>query len=83
MTPGAPRSRMKRWEIIHGDALETMGSMPAASVDAIVTSPPFADQRAYVEAARRRLMTDSPLFEEQAEDLDAGQVALDVGLERR
>lgn len=38
---------MSAWQIITGDSLEVMASMPDASVDAIVTSPPYADQRAY------------------------------------
>jgi DNA modification methylase len=29
----------------HGDCIEVMASMPAKSVDAIVTSPPYAEQR--------------------------------------
>lgn len=36
-----------RWEIVTGDSLDVMRAMPAGSVDAIVTSPPYADQRAY------------------------------------
>lgn len=40
---------MSAWEIIAGDSLEVMRGMPAGSVDAIVTSPPYADQRAYEE----------------------------------
>lgn len=39
---------MTEWEVIHGDSLDVMRSMDAGSVDAIVTSPPYADQRAYV-----------------------------------
>ena len=35
------------WEIREGDSLKVMRAMPRASVDAIVTSPPYADQRAY------------------------------------
>lgn len=31
--------------IHHGDCIEVMSSMPAESVDAIVTSPPYAEQR--------------------------------------
>lgn len=33
------------WEVRQGDALELLRAMPAESVDAIVTSPPYADQR--------------------------------------
>jgi site-specific DNA-methyltransferase (cytosine-N4-specific) len=33
--------------VIEGDSLVVMRSMAAGSVDAIVTSPPYADQRAY------------------------------------
>jgi site-specific DNA-methyltransferase (adenine-specific) len=41
------------WEIREGDALELMREMPRASVDAIVTSPPYADQRKYDGSAQR------------------------------
>lgn len=33
------------YELHHGDCIEVMRSMPAESVDAIVTSPPYAEQR--------------------------------------
>lgn len=33
------------WEVRHGDCRELMAAMPAASVDAVVTSPPYAMQR--------------------------------------
>lgn len=36
------------WEVIEGDSLDVMRAMADGSVDAIVTSPPYADQRAYV-----------------------------------
>lgn len=36
-----------RWEVITGDALDVMRGMADGSVDSIVTSPPYADQRAY------------------------------------
>lgn len=36
-----------RWEVVTGDSLEVMCGMPDGSVDAVVTSPPYADQRAY------------------------------------
>lgn len=35
------------WSVDVGDSLEVMRGMPAGAVDAIVTSPPYADQRAY------------------------------------
>lgn len=38
---------MTTWEVITGDSLEVMREMEAGSVDAIVTSPPYADQRSY------------------------------------
>jgi DNA modification methylase len=38
---------MTGWKVITGDSLTVMRSMPAGAVDAIVTSPPYADQRAY------------------------------------
>jgi DNA modification methylase len=40
------------WEIVLGDSLEGMRGMEAGSVDAIVTSPPYADQRVYGEGTR-------------------------------
>lgn len=40
---------MITWDVVDGDSLEVMRGMPDGSVDAIITSPPFADQRAYVE----------------------------------
>jgi len=36
------------WHVVVGDSLDVMRGMDAATVDAIVTSPPYADQRAYV-----------------------------------
>lgn len=33
------------YELHHGDCIEVLASMPAESVDAIVTSPPYAEQR--------------------------------------
>lgn len=30
-----------KWEVIHGDCLDVMRGMPAASVDAVVTDPPY------------------------------------------
>jgi DNA modification methylase len=35
------------WSVIVGDSLGVMRGMAAGSVDAIVTSPPYADQRSY------------------------------------
>lgn len=35
------------WVVELGDSLKVMRGMPAGCVDAIVTSPPYADQRAY------------------------------------
>lgn len=35
------------WRVITGDSLDVMRGMPAAAASAIVTSPPYADQRAY------------------------------------
>lgn len=35
------------WHVVTGDSLDVMREMPPATVDAIVTSPPYADQRAY------------------------------------
>ena len=36
---------MSVWEILHGDCIEVMRSLPAESVDALITSPPYAMQR--------------------------------------
>lgn len=33
------------FEVLHGDCIEVMASLPTDSVDAIVTSPPYAEQR--------------------------------------
>lgn len=46
---------MTRWRVLGADSLEVMRALPRASVDAIVTSPPYADQRAYApgELGRR------------------------------
>jgi DNA modification methylase len=41
------------WEIRDGNALELMAELPRASVDAIVTSPPYGDQRRYDGTAAR------------------------------
>jgi DNA modification methylase len=41
------------WEIREGDALNLLAEMPRASVDAIVTSPPYGDQRRYDGSAAR------------------------------
>jgi DNA modification methylase len=35
------------WTVEIGDSLKVMPTMPAGAFDAIVTSPPYADQRAY------------------------------------
>lgn len=32
-------------QLFHGDCIEVMASLPAESVDAIITSPPYAEQR--------------------------------------
>lgn len=32
---------MSKWEVIHGDCLEVLRTLPAGSVDAVVTSPPY------------------------------------------
>jgi DNA modification methylase len=32
-------------DLYHGDCIEVMASLPAESVDAIITSPPYAEQR--------------------------------------
>lgn len=38
---------MSDWEVVAGDSLQVMREMPVGAVDAIVTSPPYADQRSY------------------------------------
>jgi DNA modification methylase len=45
--------RRHRWEIREGNSLKGMRAMPRASVDAIVTSPPYGDQRRYDGTAAR------------------------------
>jgi site-specific DNA-methyltransferase (adenine-specific) len=50
------------WKVIEGDCLERLAELPAASVDAIVTDPPYGidfqderwDGRAIRDAARQR-----------------------------
>lgn len=37
---------MSDWRILEGDCIDVMASLPAASVDAVITSPPYAMQRA-------------------------------------
>ena len=32
---------MPKWEVIHGDCLEVLRTLPAGSVDAVVTDPPY------------------------------------------
>ena len=39
--PEAPEARRVNWNVIHGDCLEVLRSMPDASVDAVVTDPPY------------------------------------------
>lgn len=34
-------------ELIHGDALTVLPSLPAASFDALITDPPYASDRVY------------------------------------
>jgi site-specific DNA-methyltransferase (cytosine-N4-specific) len=41
------RQSERRWEVIVGDSLDVMDTLEPGSVDAIVTSPPYADQRSY------------------------------------
>lgn len=33
------------WRVVQGDALDVLRALPPASVDAVVTSPPYAEQR--------------------------------------
>lgn len=33
------------WEILEGDCIDVMRTLPAESVDAVITSPPYAEQR--------------------------------------
>lgn len=40
------------WDLIHDDSLKVMLDMEPGLIDAIVTSPPFADQRHYNGSAR-------------------------------
>lgn len=41
MTPAAVLSREARWALVHGDCLEALAELPEASVDAVVTDPPY------------------------------------------
>lgn len=45
--PPAQSKPVSSWEVITGDSLDVMRAMEPGSVDAIVTSPPYADQRSY------------------------------------
>jgi site-specific DNA-methyltransferase (adenine-specific) len=56
-----------KWEVIHGDCLEVLRTLPAGSVDAVVTDPPygigeaygsFEDTRENVSALVRSLMPE-------------------------
>ena len=38
----APATEARAWKVVHGDCLDVMREMDAASVDAIVTDPPYA-----------------------------------------
>jgi len=44
--PGVPGGLAVRGGVVTGDCLQVLRSLPAARVDLIVTSPPYADQRA-------------------------------------
>jgi site-specific DNA-methyltransferase (adenine-specific) len=43
------------WELLHGDCRDVLKRRPRSSVDAIVTSPPYADQRKYTGASEERV----------------------------
>lgn len=49
---GNPLAFGPGWRLTLGDSLELMAQMEDESVDAIVTSPPYADQRHYGDRAR-------------------------------
>jgi len=51
--------------MIHqGDALEVLQALPAASVDAVVTDPPYGER---VEMANLRIAGVAPLFNQVSE----------------
>ena len=39
------RTRMTEVDLLHGDCIDVLRTLPAGSVDAVVTSPPYAMQR--------------------------------------
>lgn len=51
------RSGPPTWRVDTGDCLAVMAALPSGSIDAIVTSPPYADQRDYAAAADGRTPT--------------------------
>ena len=59
-----------RWEVIHGDCLDVMRAMPDASVDAIVTDPPYASTGDTAIAASRtmRVPPETQFFESWLRD---------------
>jgi site-specific DNA-methyltransferase (adenine-specific) len=49
----APRAAAPRWDILEGDALEALAGLPAGSIDAIVTDPPYASVGGESSAVQR------------------------------
>lgn len=47
------------WEVREGDCLDLMAAIDSGSIDAIVTSPPYADQRDYAAAAAGETFTEN------------------------
>lgn len=55
---------MSKWEVIHGDCLEVLRTLPAGSVDAVVTDPPYSSGGAFrgdrnQSTATKYVQTDS------------------------
>lgn len=61
---------MSEWDLVHGDSLEWMRAAVAGSVDAIVTSPPYGDQRSYKALAGDVPATRNRSRQQRADALD-------------
>lgn len=48
-------------QLLHGDCLDVMRAMPAQSVDAVITDPPYGDNTGYGRRGRTIVNNESPL----------------------
>jgi DNA modification methylase len=51
------------YELIHGNCIEVLRSMPDKSVDCIVTDPPYGVGLDYLAIAKRRIAQVTPDFQ--------------------